>query len=98
MTYMCSWKLVFIWHVFTGRVIPLSLAECAEVLLHVPLLLVLPRAHCLWQAVGMLCRQESLFDGCASGVTACRRTSITSSSGVRIMFYSKLVEYLTSCS
>ena len=65
---------------------------------NVPLLLFLPRAHCLWQAVGMLCRQESLLDGCASGVTACRRMSITSSSGVRIMFYSKLVEYLTSCS
>ena len=57
----------------------------------------LPPAHCLWQALGMLCRQESLLDGCASGVTACRRTSITSSSGVRIMYH-KLVEYLTSCS
>ena len=66
--------------------------------INVPLLLVLPRAHFLWQAVGMLCWQESLLDGCVSGVTACRRTNITSSSGVRIMFYSKLVEYLTSCS
>ena len=66
--------------------------------INVPLLLVLPRAHCLWQALGMLCWQESLLNGCASGVTAFTRTSIHSSSGVRIMLYSKLVEYLTSCS
>ena len=65
---------------------------------HVPLILVLPRAPFLRQAVGMFVDTKGSSMNVSSDFTSCRSKSINSISGVIIMSYHQLVEYLSSCS
>ena len=100
MTYMCSWKVSISLACFYRTSYPsFSGRVCRSAPpINVPLLLVLLALIVCGKHSACSVDKKGSSMNVASGVTACRTTSIHSSSGVRTMFYSKLVEYLTSCS